>query len=72
MIFPEDYKCLVCKHKWTYACPHRNNKTMLSCARFQREVVRDAKMVDLAIARCFFGVCSRLVSLKNKKIWEKE
>ena len=63
MIYPDDYKCLICKYRY-YACIYRNNKRMLSCSRFEFQARKHYKGVNVALARCFFGVCPRIIASK--------
>ena len=61
MIYPDDYKCLICKFRY-YACQHRkDSKRMLSCFKFQVKAFRPHKGVNVALARCLFGVCPRFI-----------
>lgn len=57
MIYPDEYKCLVCKKYYSYACKHRQISGMLSCSDFKRDQVRPKKIADIRLYRCFFGCC---------------
>lgn len=64
MIYPDDYKCLVCRFRY-YGCKNRKNTRMLSCRYYERRKVCEKKMASLPLARCFFGVCPRFGLLLN-------
>lgn len=71
MIYPDDYKCLMCKFQY-YGCPQTKKfkagrrtrvKVLLGCSSFVRA---DRKSVVLRSAvlplmRCFFGVCPQKI-----------
>lgn len=60
MIYPTDNKCVICKKRY-YGCPFKNSKSMLSCSKFVPAVLHQKPLLDLALARCIFGVCPRKI-----------
>lgn len=66
MIYPDDYKCLTCKFRY-YACKYRQNSGMLACSYYTYKANGPHKVANMALLRCFFGVCARIISLKNQE-----
>ena len=58
MIYPDDYKCLICKFRY-YGCKYGKVKGVLKCSSFKVKASRPYKGINVAIARCLFGVCPR-------------
>lgn len=63
MIYPDDYKCLVCKKRY-YGCKYKKTFGMLSCFDFKRRPVSEKKVANLALHRCLTGHCPVVLALR--------